>query len=48
MPWVILYAKRNESTKACEYYLQVGELYAKDGFTLKAIAVYKKAQRGQT
>ncbi len=40
-----LYAKRNESTKALrEYYLQVGELYAKDGFTLKAIAVYKKAQ----
>lgn len=42
-----LYAKRNESTKACEYYLQVGELYAKDGFTLKAIAVYKKAQRAR-
>lgn len=42
-----LYAKRNETEKACEYYLQVGELYAKDGFTLKAIAVYKKAQRAR-
>ncbi len=42
-----LYAKRNDAAKACEYYLQVGELYAKDGFTLKAIAVYKKAQRAQ-
>lgn len=34
-----LYAKRNEADKACEYYLKVGDLYAKDGFTLKAIAV---------
>lgn len=42
-----LYAKRNEPEKACQYYLQVGELYAKDGFTLKAIAVYKKAQRAK-
>ena len=42
-----LYAKRNETGKACEYYLQVGELYARDGFTLKAIAVYKKAQRAK-
>ncbi|GAK60424.1 TPR domain protein [Candidatus Vecturithrix granuli] len=42
-----LYAKRNETGKACEYYLKVGELYAKDGFTLKAIAVYKKAQRAK-
>lgn len=42
-----LHAKRNDVARACEYYLQVGELYAKDGFTLKAIAVYKKAQRAQ-
>ena len=42
-----LYAKRNEADKACEYYLKVGDLYAKDGFTLKAIAVYKKAQRAK-
>ena len=42
-----LYAKRNDAEKACEYYLQVGGLYARDGFTLKAIAVYKKAQRTQ-
>lgn len=42
-----LYAKRNNPEKACEYYLKVGELYAKDGFTLKAIAVYKKAQRAK-
>ncbi|MBD3308944.1 hypothetical protein GF339_21200, partial [candidate division KSB3 bacterium] len=42
-----LYAKRGESEKACQYYLQVGALYAKDGFTLKSIAVYKKAQRAK-
>jgi tetratricopeptide (TPR) repeat protein len=42
-----LYAKRGDAEKACEYYLRVGELYAKDGFTLKAIAVYKKAQRAK-
>jgi tetratricopeptide (TPR) repeat protein len=42
-----LYAKRGDSGKACDYYLQVGKLYAKDGFTLKAIAVYKKAQRAK-
>lgn len=42
-----LYAKRNDAEKACEYYLRVGELYAKDGFTLKSIAVYKKAQRAR-
>ena len=42
-----LYAKRSDTAKACEYYLQVGGLYARDGFTLKAIAVYKKAQRTQ-
>jgi tetratricopeptide (TPR) repeat protein len=42
-----LHAKRGDAAKACEYYLQVGGLYAKDGFTLKAIAVYKKAQRAQ-
>lgn len=42
-----LYAKRGDSGKACEYYLRVGELYAKDGFTLKSIAVYKKAQRAR-
>ncbi len=43
-----LYAKRGEAGKASEYYLQVGSLYAKDGFTLKAIAVYKKAQRAKS
>lgn len=42
-----LHAKRGNMEKACEYYLQVGGLYAKDGFTLKAIAVYKKAQRAK-
>jgi tetratricopeptide (TPR) repeat protein len=42
-----LYAKRGDAEKACEYYLRVGGLYAKDGFTLKAIAVYKKAQRAK-
>lgn len=42
-----LYSKRGEADKACEYYLRVGALYAKDGFTLKAIAVYKKAQRAK-
>ncbi len=42
-----LYAKRGDPDKACEYYLRVGALYAKDGFTLKAIAVYKKAQRAK-
>ncbi len=42
-----LCAKRGDAKKACDYYLRVGELYAKDGFTLKAIAVYKKAQRAR-
>lgn len=42
-----LYAKRGNAGKACDHYLRVGELYAKDGFTLKAIAVYKKAQRAR-
>ena len=42
-----LYGKRGDAEKACEYYLKVGALYARDGFTLKAIAVYKKAQRAK-
>ena len=42
-----LHAKRGDAEKACEYYLRVGALYAKDGFTLKSIAVYKKAQRAR-
>lgn len=42
-----LYAKRGDAARASEYYLRVGELYARGGFTLKAIAVYKKAQRAQ-
>ncbi|PID57845.1 hypothetical protein CSB45_06385 [candidate division KSB3 bacterium] len=42
-----LYAKRGDAEKACTYYLNVGSLYARDGFTLKAIAVYKKAQRAR-
>ncbi|MCP4397531.1 MAG: hypothetical protein GY801_09570 [bacterium] len=42
-----LYGKRGDPGKACEYYLKVGALYARDGFTLKSIAVYKKAQRAK-
>ncbi len=42
-----LYAKRGNMERAWEYYVKVGNLYAKDGFTLKAIAVCKKAQRAK-
>ncbi|HWP49908.1 MAG TPA: tetratricopeptide repeat protein [Candidatus Limnocylindrales bacterium] len=40
-----IYAKQGLNDKAKEYYVRAGRLFAEDGFTLKAIAVYKKAQR---
>ncbi len=40
-----IYAKQGLNDKAREYYIKAGRLFAEDGFTLKAIAVYKKAQR---
>lgn len=40
-----IYAKQGLNDKAREYYVRAGRLFAEDGFTLKAIAVYKKAQR---
>jgi len=42
-----IYAKQGDNEKAREYYVKAGRLFAQDGFTLKAIAVYKKAQRAK-
>lgn len=40
-------ARHNDNEKAHDYYVKAGRLFAQDGFTLKAIAVYKKAQRAK-
>ena len=37
-----LYLKKGQSSKAIEYLFRVGELYDKDGFYSKAIAIYKR------
>jgi tetratricopeptide (TPR) repeat protein len=37
-----LYARLGQAEKAGEYFKQVGDSYATDGFTVKAIAMYKK------
>jgi tetratricopeptide (TPR) repeat protein len=37
-----LYFKKNEQAKAIEYLTRVGEIYTKDGFFSKAVAIYKR------
>lgn len=37
-----LYARLGQAEKAGEYFKRVGDTYAADGFTVKAIAMYKK------
>jgi len=37
-----LYARLGQADKAAGYFRRVGEAYANDGFTVKAIAMYKK------
>ena len=37
-----LYARLGQTEKAGEYFKQIGDGYAADGFTVKAIAMYKK------
>jgi tetratricopeptide (TPR) repeat protein len=37
-----LYARLGQSDRATSYFRRVGEIYAADGFTVKAIAMYKK------
>jgi pilus assembly protein FimV len=37
-----LYARLGQNEKAGEYFKRVGDTYASDGFTVKAIAMYKK------
>src|SRR5256885_138242 len=37
-----LYARVGNNDKAIPYFQRVGEQYATDGFTVKAIAMYKK------
>ena len=40
-----LYARDGDSSKASEYYTRVGDSYAHQGFTLRAIAMYKKVTK---
>ena len=40
-----LYAKLNKNREAAEYYAKVADFYAKDGFHLKAIAIWKKINK---
>jgi pilus assembly protein FimV len=40
-----LYAKLNKFREASEYYAKVADFYAKDGFHLKAIAIWKKINK---
>ncbi len=40
-----LYAKLNKFKDAAEYYARVADFYAKDGFHLKAIAIWKKINK---
>jgi tetratricopeptide (TPR) repeat protein len=37
-----LHARVGQNEKACEYFRRVGDQYAQNGFTVKAIAIYKK------
>jgi tetratricopeptide (TPR) repeat protein len=40
-----LHARLNQAEKATEYFQEVAETYARTGFTVKAIAVYKKLSK---
>ncbi len=40
-----LYARDGDASKASEYYTRVGDSYAQQGFTLRAIAMYKKVTK---
>jgi tetratricopeptide (TPR) repeat protein len=40
-----LYAKLNKFKEASDYYARVADFYAKDGFHLKAIAIWKKINK---
>src|SRR5579883_1011253 len=40
-----LYARSGDASKASEYYTRVGDSYATQGFTLRAIAMYKKVTK---
>lgn len=40
-----LCARVGQNEKACEYFKKVGDQYAQNGFTVKAIAIYKKLTR---
>jgi tetratricopeptide (TPR) repeat protein len=40
-----LYARDGNASKASEYYTRVGDSYAQQGFTLRAIAMYKKVTK---
>lgn len=37
-----LYARVGQNDRACDYFKRVGDQYAQNGFTVKAIAIYKK------
>ena len=40
-----LYARTNRNREACDQYAKVAEFYAKDGFLLKSIAIWKQIQK---
>jgi tetratricopeptide (TPR) repeat protein len=40
-----LYARLNRSREACDQYAKVADFYAKDGFLLKSIAIWKQIQK---
>ena len=40
-----LYARLGQTAEAIQYFKQVGEAYAGDGFIVKAIAIYKKLSK---
>jgi tetratricopeptide (TPR) repeat protein len=40
-----LYSRMNRNREACEHYAKVAEFYAKDGFLLKSIAIWKQIQK---
>ncbi|HET7293533.1 MAG TPA: tetratricopeptide repeat protein [Vicinamibacteria bacterium] len=40
-----LYARMNRNRDACEQYAKVADFYAKDGFLLKSIAIWKQIQK---
>src|SRR5689334_21945053 len=43
-----LHSRLGNNDKAAHYFKQVGEAYAKNGFTVKAIAMYKKLTKLQS